>query len=137
MDREPVGAEKEFADLMHIRGAGTFDFGLSLLENGTSFGVPSYLIGMFPDDLDPLIFPSSLCFADTNLPARCKAKLASSLCTRYTYAAQKENYPLTDVELCVGPDCPRNRGAEGVDAFLALPTSPTTCFPVTEFDLSK
>ena len=94
---------------------------------------------MLPDDIDFVQNPpTSLCFEDTNLPARCQAKLASSLCTRYTYAAQKENYPLTDVEMDISPDDDDPTFAyESVDAFLALPTSPTTCFPVTEFDLSK
>lgn len=64
-------------------------------------------------------------------PANCKAKLRTPLCTRYTYAAKKENYPMTSIDVDVGP------GYGNVDAFLALPTSPTMCFPVTEFDLSK
>jgi len=114
--------------------AGTF--GYPLLDNSTIDGVSSYLIGMLPGDVDPETFVDP-CFEDTP-PARCQAKLASSLCTRYTYAAQKENYPLTDVEMYISPnDDDPTFAYEAVDAFLALPTSPTTCFPVTEFDLSK
>lgn len=66
---------------------------------------------------------SSKCRTDFT-PADCKAKLRTPLCTRYTYAAEKENYPVTTF----------NSNKPG---FVAVPTSPTTCFPVTEFDLSK
>jgi hypothetical protein len=44
---------------------------------------------------------------------------------RYTFAAEKKNYPLTNID------------STGFDGFFATPTSPTLCFPVTEFDLSK
>lgn len=43
--------------------------------------------------------------------------------SRYTYAAFDSNYPMPSSLPVSHP--------------LALPTDPTLCFPVTEFDLSK
>lgn len=77
--------------------------------------IASYLIGLTPEDA---------CFEVTKLPARCKAKFASSLCTRYTYAARKQAYLLTGIAIYIESLDPQNpyEWYEVVDAFLALPT---------------
>lgn len=102
-------------------------FAGSVLYGSRFLGNANYFIGLEES-------PDSVCY-DESTPARCKAQLSSPLCTRYTYAAEKKNYPLTytDFTTITSPDF-----TDGdVNAFLALPTSPTTCYPVTEFDLSK
>lgn len=74
--------------------------------------------------------PGSSC-KSASTPARCQAQLRTPLCTRYTYAAVKQNYPMTYLNTLISGAVAETNG------FLAMPTSPTTCFPVTEFDLSK
>lgn len=54
---------------------------------------------------------------------------------RYTYAAMKKTYPMTELNFYISDEY--DIAFTGGPAFLALPTSPTLCFPVTEFDLSK
>jgi hypothetical protein len=48
----------------------------------------------------------------------------------YTYAAVGNEYPLAELPQSPDPDIMS-------PSFVALPTDPTFCFPVMEFDLSK
>ena len=47
----------------------------------------------------------------------------------------KKTYPMTELNFYISDEY--DIAFTGGPAFLALPTSPTLCFPVTEFDLSK
>lgn len=126
---DSFGSDPWVADLRTMLGepgvtyTSTFDsfllstsmYQFSAFEDLSMYGA-GYFVALSAD-------PSTECYTGA-APANCKVHFRTPLCTRYTYAAEKNNYPVTTFDT-------------NYDKFVALPTSPTTCFPVTEFDLSR
>lgn len=101
--------------------AAGLDLGSTVGPDFLGLGYPLISLNEFSND------PGN-CFTSSNLPVQCRARIQTPLCTRYTFAAEKKNYPLANID---------STSFDGFDGFFAAPTSPTLCFPVTEFDLSK